>query len=525
MNKENNNSAYAVLDHWFNLKFNIIIQCAALGVLVGFMVVLYRYTLEFAAKIFDQYLYIHIKNPYYWPLILVVLLASAFLVSKMIERQPLISGSGIPQVKGYLLRHIKMPWKSTLLFKYLGGFLAVGSGLSLGREGPSIQIGALIGKGFADTFKRKKYKEKYLVTGGASAGLAAAFNAPLAGVLFALEELHKTFSPFIVITALATTVSAEFVSEHFFGVEPVLNFDFVAKLPLHYYHYLLFLSLILGLMGVIYNRFLIKSLNFFSKNQVLKKKYKIYVVFILAGLAVAFLPVITRGGHHLIEPIVDLHFGIKFLLVVFVFKFIFSMLSYGTGAPGGIFLPLLVLGAIVGSIYGQTLSLLFNMETMYIQNMIIFAMAGFLTSVVRAPITSSILICEMTGSFTHFLPVTIVVVISYLIPELLKCPPIYDSLLERILENPDIKYESDENVKVLLEKTIVMNSESDHKLLSEIPWPEHCLIVNIQRGDKNYIPKGDFLFKSSDIITCITDEKHANSVKMKLGELTEHEPE
>jgi H+/Cl- antiporter ClcA len=513
------NSAYNVLDHWYNTKSLIILECLILGVFVGFIVVLYRFLLDFVSRFMDKYIFIHIKDPHYIPYIIAFLLLSAFIVNTMLSMQPLISGSGIPQVKGYIFRQIKMPWLSILISKFVAGVLCIGSGLSLGREGPSIQLGAAAGKGFCRIFKRKKIEEKYLVTGGASAGLAAAFNAPLAGVVFALEEVHKNFSPFIVITVLATAVGAEFVSETFYGSNPVLNFDIVDKFPLAYYNSIILLGFILGICGILYNNILVLALDFFSSDKLIKKKYKMYLVFLISGAAIAFIPEITRGGHHLIEPIVDLNYGMKTVLVFLVLKFIFSMFSYGSGAPGGIFLPLLVIGALIGSLYGQLLSANSGMDPVYIQNMVVFAMAGFLTAVVRAPITSCILICEMTGSFTHFLPLTVVVIISYLVPEFFNCHPIYDTLLNRSLKNNNSTYVGAEKCKVLLEKTVVVDSNVENETIKNIKWPENCLLVNIERCAKDYIPRGSFTLLASDQVTFITDEAYAADIKKKLGHL------
>ncbi|MDG9688473.1 chloride channel protein, partial [Streptomyces sp. DH18] len=133
----------------------------------------------------------------------------------MVKNEPMISGSGIPQVEGVLLRELDMTWWKVILGKFFGGVLSIGSGLSLGREGPSVQLGAAIGQGFSKVFRRIKIEEKYLITSGASAGLAAAFNAPLAGAMFALEEVHKNFSPLILLSALSSALSADFIASSF----------------------------------------------------------------------------------------------------------------------------------------------------------------------------------------------------------------------------------------------------------------------------------------------------------------------
>jgi H+/Cl- antiporter ClcA len=160
-----------------------------------------------------------------------VLIIIGYIVGLMVKHEPMISGSGIPQVEGVLLRKLDMSWWRVILGKFIGGILSIGSGLSLGREGPSVQLGAAVGQGFSKVFKRVKIEEKYLITSGASAGLAAAFNEPLAGVMFALEEVHKNFSPLVLLSAL----SADFIASGFFGLKPVFTFVNLTTLPLNLY--------------------------------------------------------------------------------------------------------------------------------------------------------------------------------------------------------------------------------------------------------------------------------------------------
>ena len=122
-----------------------------------------------------------------------LLLAAALLLWRLGIYEPQAGGSGIPQIKGVILGVLRLRWLRVLWVKLVGGIVGIGLGLSLGREGPSIQIGAVAAQGMSRLFGRTRMEERYLITAGASAGLAAAFNAPLAGVMFALEELHRNF--------------------------------------------------------------------------------------------------------------------------------------------------------------------------------------------------------------------------------------------------------------------------------------------------------------------------------------------
>jgi len=212
MNAENKHNTYNTLFHWHSFRLKLVFEGIGVGTITGLLIVLYRIALEKATFLLtDIYKTISVKPILVLPWI-VTLIIIGYVVGLMVKHEPMISGSGIPQVEGVLLRKLDMIWWRVILGKFIGGILSIGSGLSLGREGPSVQIGAAVGQGFSKVFKRVKIEEKYLMTSGASAGLAAAFNAPLAGVMFALEEVHKNFSPLVLLSALSAALSADFVA-------------------------------------------------------------------------------------------------------------------------------------------------------------------------------------------------------------------------------------------------------------------------------------------------------------------------
>jgi len=439
----------------------------------------------------------------------------------MIRKEPLIKGSGIPQVEGFLLRKLDLNGYKVLIYKFVGGVLAIGSGLSLGREGPSIQIGAAVGKIFSGIFKRNKLEEKFLVTDGASAGLAAAFNAPLSGVMFSLEELHKNFSPIVMISALAASITADFVSKTFFGLKPIFDFTHIEAIPLNYYPLVIILGIILGAFGAFYNKALLKTQKYYKRKTLIPKRYKKFIPFILAGIFVYIFPQVLGGGHILIEEMVETDFTIKFLVLLLVVKFAYSMICYGSGAPGGIFLPLLVIGAITGDLYGEILSNYFGMPPGLIHNMIILAMAGNFAAIVRAPITGIVLICEMAGSLTHLLALATVSIVAYVVADMLKSHPIYESLLEGVVRNKRMGFRGDADTKVLIETVVCMGSSCDHKMIKDINWPEKGLIVGIKRGNKELIPKGDTRLQTGDYLLTLMDEEIAADVIAEMSKLAE----
>ena len=201
------------------------------GVLAGLVVLFYRVALQFADKWLEEILAFIGRNPLRiagWFFVLILL---AVLVGKMVKWEPMISGSGIPQVEGEITGKLTQNWRRVLPAKFLGGFLCLLGGLSLGREGPSIQLGAMAGQGISQALDRNKTEERHLMTCGASAGLAAAFHAPLAGMMFALEEIHKGFSVSVLISVMTASVTADYIASYIIGLDPVFQFQLEKVLP------------------------------------------------------------------------------------------------------------------------------------------------------------------------------------------------------------------------------------------------------------------------------------------------------
>ena len=204
-----------------NLKYRLIVEGIGVGILAGILVSAFRLSLTKIDEI-RGVLFAGAQTKLslvIWCLLL--LFFFTVCVSFIVSREPLCSGSGIPQVKGELEGRIKANWLSVIIAKFIGGVMAVGGGLSLGREGPSIQLGAMVGKGFSRLSGRLHSEERLLMTCGAGAGLAAAFSAPLAGVVFTLEELHKTFTAEVLLSTMASAITADWVASYIFGLRPV----------------------------------------------------------------------------------------------------------------------------------------------------------------------------------------------------------------------------------------------------------------------------------------------------------------
>ncbi len=518
MLKESNTSK--ILNHWWDFRLKLFAEGILSGVIVGLLVVLFRLLIEKADNLRnDIYPYLQLNGItaiISWFLLLILF---GFILGKIVEKDPMTSGSGIPQVKGTLSGHLKMNWLRVLILKFLGGILSIGAGLSLGREGPSIQIGATAAQGISRMLGRLRIEEKYLITAGASAGLAAAFNAPLAGVIFALEEVHKNFSTVVLTSAMAASLTADFVSQNVFGQKPVFEFHNLPVLPLNYYFLLIILGLVIGIFGVLFNRSLVKALNIYSNITWLPKTFIPAIPLVISGFLGFYLPQTLGGGHQLIESIGQGNIGVKLIVIILVVKFLFTMISYGSGVPGGIFLPLLVIGALAGNLFGILSVQYLHIDARYVNEFIILAMAAFFTAIVKAPVTGSVLITEMTGSFTHLLPLMTVSMTAYLVTDLLKSDPVYETLLGRILKaNNHPAYIENQN-KTIIEIPVCVGSLVDRKKIKDVEWPNGCLIVGLKRGESELIPKGDTRVHSGDYLIVLTGEDNVSQARNSLMEL------
>lgn len=436
MNKKTDNLLELLVDKKrFSLR--LLLEGLAVGLGAGISISIFRYLLA-GSEILRPVIYHNLREAladgqWQWlALYILSFIIIAYLLKLIVAREPMCTGSGIPQIKGILQGDMSMRWFSVLWSKIIGGVLAIGAGMSLGREGPSVQIGACVGQGLSQTSRRTRFESRILMTAGAGAGLAAAFNAPLAGVIFGLEEMQKTISPALLLTGITASITAATVTEVVFGMSPVFSMGYLLPLPLNLFDVLVAAGIVIGLLGRLFNIALAYSLNTYSRLGLTGMK-KPLVPLTLAGILGFVLPEILGGGNLLVDSLVVTDYTIGFLCLLFVGKFLFTMICFGSGVPGGIFLPMLVLGAAGGAILAKLLVLAGLLPAMYYADIIVFGMAAYFSSVVKSPVTGSILILEMTGSFQHMLALLVVSLTAYVISDLTGGRPVYDELLDRAL--------------------------------------------------------------------------------------------
>lgn len=500
-----------------HFHFRLFIEGIVVGIFAGGTIALFRYLLT-ASEIYRPMIYDTVAKAAHNGDYLVPMaygsffLLAAWLLMKIVHNEPMCSGSGIPQLKGVLTGKMSMKWASVLLSKLAGGVLAIGAGLSLGREGPSVQMGACVGQGVSRSVIRTRYEERILMTAGAGAGLAAAFNAPLAGVIFGLEELQKSFSPVVLMASITAAVTATTVTQLIFGGEPVFHIGALEVFPLSLYGLLIALGLFVGLLGRAFNKSLLFSLESYDRLNI-KGIYKPLVPLLMASALGFVLPDILGGGSVLVDSLSANWYPLYFLIILLLGKFVFTCISFGSGVPGGIFLPMLVLGACGGSVFSHVLVAYGVLSAVYAGDIIVFSMAAYFSAVVKSPVTASVLIMEMTGSFQHLLALICVSMTAYLVADLTGGKPIYDELLNRSLKLKKQMGEAVSGRRVALELVISSGSQADKSLLKDLALPSQTTIVDIKRGLQRISPRDDTRLYAGDYIYLLANDTDISGLK------------
>ncbi|HEY1864956.1 MAG TPA: H(+)/Cl(-) exchange transporter ClcA [Roseiarcus sp.] len=414
-----------------------LILLTALALLVGAIsgagVALFMLVLEQADRLRDALIVrAHAQGPEgLWLVVGACALAAGIAASLVRRISPQAVGSGIPQVEAVLNGQLPQGRFRIIPVKFIGGALAIGAGLALGREGPSVHMAATLGHRVGKIFRRTWPDCRVLLAAGAGAGLATAFNAPIAGAIFVLEELVRRFELRIAIAALGASASAISVSRAILGDAPDFHLGTLVAPTLPIRPLFFVLGAFAGIVAVIYNRVLLQTMATLDRLDHWPIEARAGLIGAAVGSVAWFLPDLVGGG----DPITQrtlLGAGTLVLLPqVFLLRLALGALSYSAGTPGGLFAPLLVLGAQFGLFFGLACQLAFPGLNVQPEGFAVVGMAALFTGIVRAPLTGIVLATEMTADVTMLLTMLGACAMAMLTPTVLKDPPIYDSLRER----------------------------------------------------------------------------------------------
>jgi chloride channel protein, CIC family len=421
---------------------------------------------------------------------------------------PETAGSGIPHLKAVLHRLRSMRWRRILPIKFFGGVGAIGGGLALGREGPTVQMGGAVGAAVAEWLRVTPRERQTLIAAGAGAGLAAAFNAPLAGLAFVLEEVQRDFSPMVFSAAFLASVTADVVTRFLTSQSPVFQVVAYPVPALAVLPAFLTLGLLAGLLGVAFNRGLLACLEGFARlggRLVALGRWPASFAGAFVGAAVGligwFAPTAIGSGHGLVEAVFAGQVGLAAIPLWFGLRFGLTMISYGCGAPGGIFAPLLVLGALLGVAVGDLAHLLVPSAVTNPEAFAVAGMAAYFAAIVRAPLTGIVLIVEMTNNYEQLVPLLVASFAAYVVADALGDLPLYDALLERDVRRDQAAPELRETL--VLELSLQAHARFEGKRVRDLGLPAGCILVTVKRGVHTFVPTAETRLEEGDRITAV----------------------
>jgi len=396
-------------------------------------------------------------------------------VTLVLRYAPETSGSGIPHLKAVLHRLRDLSWSRVLIIKMASGVLAIGGGLALGREGPTVQMGGAVADGIARGLKASPQDRLTLTAAGAGAGLAAAFNAPLSGLAFVLEEMQRDFRPAVFGASFIAAASADVVTRSASGQLPVFAVPDYAMPPLSALPMFALLGIFAGLLGVAFNRGLLGTLDLMAR---VPHRWRVGIcaaIGAVAGLIAWFSPRVVGDGHTLAEAVLTNEVSLLAIPLLFVVRFGLTLTSYGTGAAGGLFAPLLALGALLGLGFGHLVHIFLPPLAVEPGVFAVVGMAAYFAAIVRAPLTGILLITEMTGSYEQMLPLLVSSFCAYAVAEYLRDFPIYEALLERDLVRAGIG--STHAEPIVVEFEVNATAPFAGQLVRELGLPAGCVLV------------------------------------------------
>ncbi|CAH3958843.1 H(+)/Cl(-) exchange transporter ClcA [Klebsiella oxytoca] len=428
----------------------VLLMAAVVGTLAGLVGVAFEKSVNWVQNVRIGAL-VEVADHWFlvWPLafILSALLAMVgyFLVRRF---APEAGGSGIPEIEGALEELRPVRWWRVLPVKFIGGMGTLGAGMVLGREGPMVQLGGNLGRMVVDVFRMRSPEARHtLLATGAAAGLSAAFNAPLAGILFIIEEMRPQFRyNLISIKAVFTgVIMATIVFRIFNGDKAVIEVGKLSNAPVNTLWLYLILGMIFGCVGPLFNTLVLRTQDMFQRIHGGNIKKWVLIGGLIGGscgVLGLIQPAASGGGFNLIPIAAAGNFSVGLLLFIFIARVITTLLCFSSGAPGGIFAPMLALGTLLGTAFGMAAMPLFPAYHLDAGTFAIAGMGALLAASVRAPLTGIVLVLEMTDNYQLILPMIITCLGATLLAQFLGGKPLYSTILQRTLAKQKAEQEA-----------------------------------------------------------------------------------
>ena len=474
-----------------NYLKNILIPCLFLsgvaGILTGALIFLFKLVANLIIHLSIDIYASARSDPRYILPILIGAAVLGTLAYVLLRAAPECKGGGIPTAVTALRGFVSFGWIKSIFVLFASSMITFFSGVPLGNEGPSVQMGCAVGKGTVNIFAHKnKAWERYIMTGAASGGFAAATGAPLSGILFAFEEVHRRFSPIIFMAVSTATLASAATMEVLCDLTDRSNglFALTAQpvLPIKFIWIALIVGAVCGVVAIGFTR-LYKTVDRFvnkamERVPLLLKMIAVFVVCAALGLLGAGF---IGSGHELIDDIFSGKAGVWYLLLVYLLvRGVMLIFASNVGVTGGTFVPTLAFGALVGALLAKAAIAIGVVGGEYYSLFISIGMVSFLAAAARTPLTAIAFAIEALAGISNILPIAAATALAYLIIETVGIHSFNDTVIEhKIKERTDGKVAQTLDVYMTVQK----GAFAVGKDIRDILWPPSCVVLSVKRSE------------------------------------------
>ncbi len=467
---------------------NLLLPCLGYSALTGAVTACVVFAFKWAAEhiiSFSAFCYSYVaQNGAFIPLLLGAAFLLGLAASLILTLSPDSRGGGIPTVVAALRGLLPFAWLKSVFLVPLSAWLTFLCGVPLGNEGPCVQIGAALGEGTVAVLgKNSPAWRRYIMTGGACAGFAVATGSPLAGIFFAVEEAHRRLSPMIFMTASISVVSAQSIMLVLCSLTgtPLKMFDFgvLPALPTAQLWASVPIGIICGIAAIFFSR-LYKSVGKFLNTRLARLPYwiKMTGIFLISSALGVVGIYFISSGHSLTEDIVLHGMAWYILLVCFAVRALLLMLANNIGVTGGLFIPTLTFGAIIGSLCAVPLISLGIIDAVYYPVLVIIGMTAFLGAASRIPLTACVFALEVLCGVGNIFPVIVGTAVALLIIEAVGEAVFSDVVIETRLE---VRRHGKAPRIFDVFLTVKEGAFVVEKEIRDILWPATCTVLSIEK--------------------------------------------
>ena len=443
-----------------------------------------------------------IEKPVFMPLLILGAAALGIASSFLLSKSRSCRGGGIPTSIAAIRGIVGFRWFASIFILPFSALLSFFCGLPLGTEGPCVQMGTAVGDGVLKLLGKEKHKgwRRYIMTGGASAGFSIATSSPITAILFSMEELHKHFSPMLLTVASISVLTAQITTQllAIFGIGSIGLFHLPVLEAIS--PKLLFAPLVVGIVcgsvSILFTRFY-KYID--QLIHLIREKVSRYVLFPILFAAVAIIGIFFSdaigSGHSLIDALL-VDSGVWYLLIlVFLLRTVGMMVSNTAGVTGGVFLPTLAFGAILGSLCAKMMIGLGWLSPEHYTLIVVIGITAFLGATSRIPVTACVFAIEALSGINNVLAIIIATTIALLVVESSGLEDFTDTVI-----HAKIRAIKKGKMLIVVEVplTVAAGSFVVGKELRDVLWPNSCAVVSFDRPEKN---KGKLVLDEGDVIT------------------------